>query len=117
MPKLLLRNARRYADLPAIREKDLGIWQTWTWSDVLDEVRLYAIGLARLGLRRGDTLAIGGDNRPRLYGTMGAAQSLGAIPVPVYQDSVADEMVYVLQHADVLFAVVENQEQVDKVLS
>ncbi|MGI9408169.1 MAG: AMP-binding protein [Hyphomicrobiaceae bacterium] len=117
MPKLLLRNARRHADHPAIREKDLGIWQTWTWSDVYDEVRLYAIGLARLGLRRGDTLAIVGDNRPRLYWTMVAAQSLGAIPVPVYQDSVADEMVYVLQHADVLFAVVENQEQVDKVLS
>ena len=117
IPKLLLRNAQRYADRPAIREKDLGIWQSWTWAEVYEEVRLYAIGLAKLGLRRGDKVAIIGDNRPRLYWTFVAAQSLGAIPVPVYQDSVAEEMVYVLQHADIIFAVVEDQEQVDKVLS
>jgi len=117
VPKLLLRNAREYAERPAIREKNFGIWQSWTWSDVYEEVRLYSIGLAELGLRRGDKVAIIGDNRPRLYWTFAAAQSLGAIPVPVYQDSVADEMVYVLQHADIVFAVVEDQEQVDKVLS
>ncbi|MEL6287170.1 MAG: AMP-binding protein [Pseudomonadota bacterium] len=117
MPKLLLRNAARFADKPAIREKDLGIWQSWTWAGVLEEVRGYAMGLAELGLRPGDKVAIVGDNRPRLYWTFVAAQSLGAIPVPVYQDSVAEEMVFVLQHADTRFAVVEDQEQVDKVLS
>lgn len=116
-PKLLLRNAKVWADRPAIREKDLGIWQTWTWSQVLEEVRPYAIGLRKLGLKRGDKIAIVGDNRPRLYWTFVAAQSIGCVPVPVYQDSVADEMVYVLDHAEVTFAVAENQEQVDKLLS
>ena len=110
VPKLLLRNAVKFAARPAIREKDLGIWQTWTWSEVHDQVRDLALGLNRLGLKRGETVAIIGDNRPRLYWTFCAAQSLGAIPVPIYQDSVADEMAYVLAHAEVAFAVVENQE-------
>ena len=117
IPKLLLRNAEVHASRPAFREKALGIWQSWTWAQVLDEVRALALGLQKLGLRRGDTLAIIGDNRPHLYWTFTAAQSLGAIPVPLYQDSVADEMAYVLEHAEVRFAVVENQEQVDKVQS
>ena len=115
-PKLLLRNAKIYADRPAMREKDLGIWQVWSWKDVLSQVRDLALGLAELGLKRGDRVAIVGDNRPRLYWTMCAAQSLGAIPVPVYQDAVAEEMGFVLAHAEVTFAVVENQEQVDKLL-
>jgi long-chain acyl-CoA synthetase len=113
----LLRNASVYATRPAFREKHLGIWQTWTWADVRDEVRALAVGLERIGLKRGDTVAIIGDNRPHLYWTFTAAQSLGAVPVPLYQDSVADEMAYVLEHAEVRFAVVENQEQVDKLLS
>ncbi len=116
-PKLLLRNARIYSDRPAMREKDLGIWQTWTWSEVHDTVRAYAIGLKTLGSKPGEKIAIVGDNRPRLYWTFAAAQSIGCIPVPIYQDSVADEMVFVLKHSEVCFAVVENQEQVDKVLS
>ncbi|MEO1066762.1 MAG: AMP-binding protein [Pseudomonadota bacterium] len=116
-PKLLLRNAVGMASRPAMREKDLGIWQTWTWSQVLEEIEPYARGLKDLGLKSGDKVAIVGDNRPRLYWTFVAAQSIRAIPVPVYQDSVAEEMVYVLDHAEVAFAVVENQEQVDKVLS
>jgi long-chain acyl-CoA synthetase len=115
-PKLLLRNAKTFATRPAMREKDLGIWQAWTWADVLDEVRSLSIGLHKLGLKRGDRVAIVGDNRPRLYFSMCAAQALGAIPVPVYQDSVAEEMGYVLEHAGVKFAIVENQEQVDKLL-
>ncbi len=115
-PKLLLRNARIYADRPAMREKDLGIWQVWSWKDVLSQVRSLALGLAELGLKRGEKVAIVGDNRPRLYWTMCAAQSLGAIPVPVYQDAVATEMGFVLAHAEVTFAVVEDQEQVDKLL-
>ncbi len=115
-PKLLLRNAKIYANRPAMREKDLGIWQTWTWSQVLDEVRACAIGLQRLGVKPGVKVAIVGDNRPRLYWTVAIAQSIGAIPVPVYQDSVAEEMGYVLEHAEVTVVVAEDQEQVDKVL-
>lgn len=116
-PKLLLRNAAAIGSRPAIREKDLGIWQTWTWSQVADEVRDFALGMQALGLAAGDKVAVIGANRPRLYWTFAAVQSLGGIPVPVYKDSVADEMVYVLEHAEVAFAVVEDQEQTDKVLS
>jgi long-chain acyl-CoA synthetase len=116
-PKLLLHNADIYGNRPAMREKDLGIWQSWTWKEVLEIVRNYAHGLKKLGLKPGDKVAIVGDNRPRLYWTFAAVQSIGAIPVPNYQDSVADEMVFVLKHAEVTFAIVENQEQVDKVLS
>jgi long-chain acyl-CoA synthetase len=116
-PKLLVRNAQVFGTRPAMRHKDLGIWQTWTWAEVLDVVRAYAVGLHRLGLKRGETIAIVGANRPRLYWSVMAAQMLGAIPVPVYADAVADELAYVLAHADVRFAAVEDQEQVDKIQS
>ncbi|MEP3231913.1 MAG: AMP-binding protein [Hyphomicrobiales bacterium] len=116
-PKLLLRNAQKWGSKAAIREKDLGIWQTWNWSQVLSEVEPYSRGLHALGLKKGEKVAIIGDNRPRLYWTFVAAQALGAIPVPLYQDAVADEMVFVLEHAEAKVAVVENQEQVDKVMS
>ena len=99
VPKLLLRNASIHASRPAFREKALGIWQTWTWAQTLDEVRAFGIGLARRGLERGETVAIIGDNRPHLCWAFTAAQRIGAIPVPVYQDSVAQEMAYVLSHA------------------
>ena len=117
VPKLLLHNARQYGSRPAFREKAFGIWQTWTWAQTKDEIEVFAIGLKLLGLKPGETVAIIGDNRPHLYWAFCAAQSLGAIPVPVYQDSVAEEMAYVLTHAEVKFAIVEDQEQVDKVLS
>ncbi len=116
-PKLLLHNAEVRGERPAIREKDFGIWQVWTWADVLDEVTAASLGLAALGLAQGDKIAIVGANRPRLYWSMVAAQAVGAIPVPVYADSVAEEMAYVLEHAEARFAVVEDQEQVDKILS
>jgi long-chain acyl-CoA synthetase len=116
-PKLLIRNAVVYATRPAIRHKDLGIWQAWTWEQVLDEVRTFSVGLEALGLKHGDKLAIVGYNRPRLYWAMAAAQALGAVPVPLYADSVADEMAYVIEHCEATVAVVQNQEQVDKVLS
>ncbi|MGC2602033.1 MAG: AMP-binding protein [Rhodomicrobium sp.] len=117
LPKVLLYNARVFAKRPAIRLKDLGIWQTWTWGEALDEVRAFAIGLSGLGVRRDDAVAILGDNRPRLYWSMMAAQSLGAIPVPMYQDAVAEELAYVLAHSEAKLAVAQNQEQVDKLLS
>ena len=115
-PRLLLANAERLRGRPAMREKDLGIWQTWTWDEVATEVRMLACGLAALGFKRGDTLAIIGDNRPRLYWAMAAAQALGGVPVPLYQDAIASEMVYVFEDAAARFAIVEDQEQVDKLL-
>ncbi len=116
-PRYLLRNGVERGDRPAFREKEYGIWQGWTWSQVVAEVRALALGLADLGVGRGDKVAILGDNRPRLYWSFAAAQSLGAIPVPVYQDSVADEVAYVVDHAEARVVVAENQEQVDKLLS
>ena len=115
-PRLLLQHAAVRPDHPAVREKDLGIWQTWTWSQVENEVRALACGLAELGFRRGENLAIIGDNRPRLYWAMAAAQCLGGVPVPLYQDAVAQEMLFVLQDAEIRFVVAEDQEQVDKLL-
>ncbi len=116
-PKLLIRNAQLYGSRPAMRHKDLGIWQTWTWAQELEIVRAYAVGLSRLGLKRGETIAIVGGNRPKLYWSEMAVQMLGAVPVPVYADAVADELAYVLAHAETRFAAVEDQEQVDKILS
>ncbi len=115
-PKLLLHHALVRGALPAIREKDLGIWQTWTWKQLADEVRSLACGLAARGFKRGDHLALVGDNRPRIYAAMCAAQCLGGIPVPLYQDAVATEMAFPIQNAEIAYAVVEDQEQVDKLL-
>ncbi len=116
-PKLLIRNAQLFGSRPAMRHKDLGIWQTWTWDQVLEIVRAYAVGLHKLGVQRGETVAIVGANRPKLYWSVMAVQTLGAVPVPVYADAVADELSFVLSHADVRFAAVEDQEQIDKILS
>src|SRR5712691_4004250 len=115
-PKLLLDQAARRGGRPAMREKDFGIWQTWSWRQAVDEVRAFACGLAAQGFKRGDKLAIVGDNRPRLYWAMAAAQCLGGVPIPFYQDAVAEEMVYMFDNAEVRFAAVEDQEQVDKLL-
>jgi long-chain acyl-CoA synthetase len=116
-PKLLLRNAELRGRRPAMRRKDLGIWQTWSWAEVADEMRAFAVGLSSLGIAPGDKVAIVGHNRPRLYWAIAAVQSLRAVPVPLYADAVAEEMAYVLDHAEVVAAVVADQEQVDKLLS
>ena len=115
-PRLLAKHAAERPDAPALREKYLGIWQTWSWAETASEVRAMASGLASLGFKRGDNLAIIGDNRPRLYMAFAAAQSLGGVAVPMYQDAVAVEMTYVLENAGIRFAIVEDQEQVDKLL-
>ncbi|HEX2531810.1 MAG TPA: AMP-binding protein [Burkholderiaceae bacterium] len=115
-PRLLLQHAQTRPGKAAFREKDLGIWQTWTWSQVADEVRTLACGLAALGFKRGMNLAIVGDNRPRLYWSMMAAQCLGGVPVPLYQDAPVADMTYVLENAEIDFAIAEDQEQVDKLL-
>jgi long-chain acyl-CoA synthetase len=115
-PRLLLYHAHWRDKHAALREKDLGIWQTWTWAQTATEVKKLAAGLYAQGFRRGDHLAIIGENRPRLYFAMMATQCLGGIPVPMYQDAVAGEMVYVFHNAEIKFAIVEDQEQVDKLL-
>ncbi|KAA3632696.1 MAG: long-chain fatty acid--CoA ligase [Proteobacteria bacterium] len=115
-PKMLRHQAGRIADRPAIMEKDYGIWQTWSWSDYRDEVNRFAAGLSSLGFKRGDKLFIIGQNRPRLYFAIAAAQALGGVPVPTYYDSVAEEMKFVIGHAGARFVLAEDQEQVDKVL-
>src|SRR5580765_87403 len=115
-PKLLMHHARVRAERPAIREKDLGIWQTWTWREFAEEVRAIAAALSTLGLKRGEHFALVGDNRPRLYATMAAGQCLGAIPVPLYQDAVAAEMAFPILNAGIAIAFAEDQEQVDKLL-
>jgi long-chain acyl-CoA synthetase len=116
-PKLLLDHARLRGSRPAMREKDFGIWQSWSWADAAREVQDLAWGLAALGFQRGDKLAIVGDNRPRLYWAITATQCLNGVPVPIYQDAIAAEMEFVLDHAEVRFALAEDQEQVDKLLS
>jgi long-chain acyl-CoA synthetase len=115
-PRLVRENARTRGDRVAIREKDYGIWQSYTWRDYLEQARLIALGLASLGFRRGDKVAIVGDNRPQLYWAVLATQALGGVPVPLYQDGIEKEMEYILDHAEARFAVVEDQEQVDKLL-
>ena len=117
LARLLQRNARDLHDRPAIREKDRGIWQTWSWRQYHDEVRDFALGLAALGVKRGERLSVIGDNRPRLYWAQVAAQCLGGVPVPVYQDSIAKELAFVWSHAECVVIVAEDQEQVDKVMA
>jgi long-chain acyl-CoA synthetase len=115
-PRLLLEHAKQRPEAPALREKEYGIWQTLTWSALAQLVRALAGGLAAAGLQRGQHLVVIGENRPRLYATLLAAQSLGAIPVPLYQDAGGTEFVFPLNNAEVAFAVVEDQEQVDKLI-
>jgi long-chain acyl-CoA synthetase len=115
-PRLLIDHATARPAAPALREKEFGIWQTHSWSALLGLVEAIACGFAQAGLKRGQHVVVIGENRPRLYASMLAAQSLGAIPVPLYQDAPAGELVFPIANADVPFAVVEDQEQVDKLL-
>jgi long-chain acyl-CoA synthetase len=116
-PKLARANAQQFPERIAIREKDYGIWQSTTWRDYLAQARAIALGLASLGFVRGDKVAIVGDNRPQLYWAVLATQALGGVPVPLYQDSSEKEMEYIVDHAGARFAIVEDQEQVDKLLA
>jgi long-chain acyl-CoA synthetase len=116
LPALLRRNAASFGNSVAFREKEFGIWQTWSWAKALDEAESFALGLIELGIQPGDFVAILGRNRPDFYISMVAIQMVGATPVPQYQDSVAEEMEYVLAHCGAKFVVAGDQEQVDKVL-
>ena len=116
LPRLLMANAELFGARVAIREKEYGIWHRYTWADYLERAGAVALGLARLGFRRGDRLAIVGGNRPQLYWTFLAAECLGGIPVPIYQDAAAGELQYIIAQAEASIVVAEDQEQVDKVL-
>lgn len=117
LPEFLLGNARTMGDQPAMRKKHLGIWKTYTWSENADQVRALSLGLAGLGFGRGDNLGIIGNNLPQLYWAQLAAQCVGGVPVPVYQDAIAKELAFVLQHSEVKVIIAEDQEQVDKIMS
>ncbi|MBI4609530.1 MAG: AMP-binding protein [Candidatus Rokubacteria bacterium] len=116
LPQFLLRHARSRPDAPAIREKEKGIWQQWTWKEYLDHVRWMSLGLVHLGFERGDKLAIISDNRPAVYSGMVAAQAAAGAAVGVYQDAIAKEVQYIIDHCDATFVLAEDQEQVDKLL-
>ena len=116
IPALLHRNATQFANAPAYREKEFGIWQSWTWAETQEEIEALALGLIDLGLAEGDFIAVIGRNRPTLYWAMMAAQMCGAIPVPLYQDAAAEEMAYTLGHCGARFVIAGDQEQVDKVI-
>jgi long-chain acyl-CoA synthetase len=116
IPALLKRNATQFGDKAAYREKELGIWQNWTWSETEKEIENFALGLINMGVNEGDFIAVIGRNRPYLYWSMVAAQMVGAVPVPLYQDAVAEEMAYVLGHCGARFVIAADQEQVDKVI-
>jgi long-chain acyl-CoA synthetase len=116
LPALLERNVSEFGDKPAYREKEFGIWQCWTWAETAKEIEALALGLINLGVNEGDFIAIIGGNRPYMYWSMVAAQSVGAIPVPLYQDANAEEMAYVLDHCGARFVIAADQEQVDKVI-
>ena len=117
LPAYMQRNAREMGDQPAMREKFLGIWKTYTWSEYAQEVRDFAQGIASLKFERGDKLGIIGNNLPKLYWAQVAAQSIGGTAVPVYQDAIAKELAFVLNHSGAKIIVAEDQEQVDKILS
>ena len=116
VPKLIAHHIQTKPTQTAYREKEFGIWQSWTWQEAGEEMRALAMGMMGRGLKPGDHVAIIGRNRPYFYWAMIACQSVGAIPVPIYQDSVATEMAYVLDHCSARFIIAENQEQVDKIL-
>ncbi|MEK9840716.1 MAG: AMP-binding protein, partial [Paracoccaceae bacterium] len=116
IPALLRRNAANFGSLTAFREKEFGIWQTWSWSKALAEAESVALGFIELGIQPGEFVAVIGRNRPDLYISMIAIQMAGGTPVPLYQDAVAEEMEYVLAHCGAKFVIAGDQEQVDKVL-
>ncbi|HDJ28647.1 MAG TPA: long-chain fatty acid--CoA ligase, partial [Proteobacteria bacterium] len=116
LPKLLIRNAKKYGhSRHAMREKDYGIWQSFTWQEYFDHVKYFALGLAALGIKKDDKIAIIGDNRPEWIYAELASQCLGAIPIGIYQDSILKEVSYIIDLAGARLVVAEDQEQVDKI--
>ena len=116
MWQVLEENAKTSPNQPAVREKAFGIWQTWSWHEYSENANYLALGLIDLGMKDGSPVAIVGNNRRQLYAAMFSVQMAGGIPIPIYQDAVADEMLHVLQHSEARIIIAEDQEQVDKVI-
>ncbi len=115
VPALLARNVAQHGNKAAYREKEFGIWQSWTWAEAAEEIDALAAGFLTLGANVGDHIAITGRNRPALYWAMVAAQKAGCVPVPLYADAAAEEIAYALEHCGARFVVAGDQEQVDKI--
>lgn len=116
-PQILIHNAKRFPPTKAaIREKNYGIWQSYSWQDYLEQVKNFALGLAALGFKKEDKMAIIGDNRPQLYWGLAGCQCLGGVPVPLYQDAIHKELHYIVDHSECRFALAEDQEQTDKLM-
>ncbi|MCJ7683522.1 MAG: AMP-binding protein [Desulfobacteraceae bacterium] len=116
-PHILIDNAKKFPPTKiAMREKDYGIWQSYSWQDYLDQVRDFTLGLASLGFKKEDKMAIIGDNRPQLYWGLAGCQCLGGVPVPLYQDAIHKELQYIVDHSECRFALAEDQEQTDKLM-
>jgi long-chain acyl-CoA synthetase len=115
-PKLLRLNAREFGNEIALREKDLGLWRVFTWSDYQTRVRDFALGLIELGLRRGDVIGIIGDNRPDWVSAEIAIHAIGAMSLGLYRDVLEDEAAYLLSYGEAQLVFAEDEEQVDKLL-
>jgi long-chain acyl-CoA synthetase len=115
-PKLLVENARRFPNDVAVREKEFGIWNLYSWADSLARVKSLALGLAAVGVKRGDVVAILGKNRPEwLWGEL-AVHAVGGLSMGVYQDSMNAEVAYLLTYTEASVVLAEDEEQVDKLL-
>jgi len=116
LPKLLRRNAQRFGDRVAFREKELGIWQPVGWRQYFEHARAFGLGLVALGFQPGEVVAIIGDNRPELFYAALGTQSIGGISYGMYQDSLAEQLAQLIEFAEARIVVCEDQEQVDKLL-
>jgi len=116
-PKLLIEKANRYGSKKiALREKDLGIWQSFTWQDYLEKVKYFSLGMISLGFEPGDKISVIGDNKPEWIIAELAAQCAGGLGTGIYQDSILKEVAYIINHSETKFVIAEDQEQVDKIL-
>ena len=116
-PKLLIEKANRYgSNKIALREKDLGIWQSFTWQDYLEKVKYFSLGMISLGFEPGDKISVIGDNKPEWIIAELAAQAAGGLGTGIYQDSILKEVAYIINHSETKFVIAEDQEQVDKIL-
>jgi len=113
----LLEKAKKYGSGKiALREKDLGIWQSLTWEEYLEKVKYFSLGLIGLGGQPGVKITIIGDNKPEWIIAELAAQAAGGFGTGIYQDSILKEVAYIINHSDTKFVIAEDQEQVDKML-
>ena len=118
IPKLFLQSAKKYGDgKVAMREKEFGIWVPITWKQYYENVKRIGLGMVGLGLERGDKVAMIGDNRPEALWAEMAAMCVGGVGVWLFQDSLIDEVSYIVDHSDSKFLIGEGQEEVDKALS